>query len=922
MRKTALLIVLFLLLAVGVGKSQATFAAEAPTTQSNPIHTPAEGNSVSPERGEQIARDYLLANAADYGVSREDLTELRAVRNRADPITGARYVTFVQTVNGIGVFNAVVNVTILPNGEVLFVGNRAVPNLAKAARTATPILSQQEAIAAAANELALRYSPDTLSQLESFAGAEREIRFSGGDLSLEYIPVKLAYLPQANGSLQLTWDLNLYQLDAQHWWSVRVDAATGKILDKADWVISENWDALLNDPYQVATGAVPGDISTVAGFAETIVAPYAPMMVGSYRVYAIPTESPSHGGRTLVANPDNATASPFGWHDTNGVAGAEFTTTQGNNVHAYTDTDNNNSPDAGSSPSGGASLIFDFPLDLTQAPSTYRPAAVTNLFYWNNLMHDIPYIYGFNEAQGNFQENNYGRGGIASDYVNAEAQDGGGTNNANMATGADGQNPRMQMYIWTAPNPDRDGDLDNGIIAHEYGHGISNRLTGTGVGCLSNQEQMGEGWSDWQAVLLTMRSGDTATTNRGVGTYALNQPITGVGIRPAPYNTNFAVNNYTYSNLPSMAVPHGVGFVWNTMLWEMNWELIAAHGFNPNIYGAWNTGGNNLAYKLVQDGMAIQPCSPGFVDGRNAILAADTALTGGANQCRIWAAFARRGLGASASQGSSNNRSDGTAAFNLPASCTGATATPVPPTSTPVPPTVTRTPTPVPPTATRTPTTIPGTATPVPPTATRTNTPVPPTQTRTPTPVPPTSTPPPSTIINGNFELGPNVGWTDTSAGGYEIIGPFSPYQGTQAAWFCGVNYCADQISQTITVPSGGATLYYRYRITSSDYCGWDYAYVRVGTTNLATYNLCTSTQTGGYVQGSVNLNAYAGQNVNLNFRMTTDTSLVSSFYLDNVGFTPSFAEGVTEGTAPTVAPEVVEPKPANLPPSAYIEER
>jgi hypothetical protein len=73
-------------------------------------------------------------------------------------------------------------------------------------------------------------------------------------------------------------------------------------------------------------------------------------------------------------------------------------------------------------------------------------------------------------------------------------------------------------------------------------------------------------------------------------------------------------------------------------------ELINA-GFNPDIYGAWNTGGNNLANQLIMDGMKLQPCSPGFVDGRNAILAADQALTGGANQCIIWKAFAKRGLG-------------------------------------------------------------------------------------------------------------------------------------------------------------------------------------------------------------------------------------------------------------------------------------
>jgi hypothetical protein len=106
------------------------------------------------------------------------------------------------------------------------------------------------------------------------------------------------------------------------------------------------------------------------------------------------------------------------------------------------------------------------------------------------------------------------------------------------------------------------------------------------------------------------------------------------------------------------------------MLWEVYWNLIAKHGYNADVYGAWHTGGNNLALQLVMDGMKFQPCSPGFVDGRNAILQADLALTGGANQCEIWNGFAKRGLGVSASQGLSTNRSDGVEAFDVPTACT------------------------------------------------------------------------------------------------------------------------------------------------------------------------------------------------------------------------------------------------------------
>jgi hypothetical protein len=105
------------------------------------------------------------------------------------------------------------------------------------------------------------------------------------------------------------------------------------------------------------------------------------------------------------------------------------------------------------------------------------------------------------------------------------------------------------------------------------------------------------------------------------------------------------------------------------MLWDMVWTLINNHGYNPNIYEDWSTGGNNLAFQLVMDGMKFQPCSPGFVDGRDAILLADQSLTGGQNQCLIWQAFANRGLGLSADQGSANSITDGTEAFDMPPAC-------------------------------------------------------------------------------------------------------------------------------------------------------------------------------------------------------------------------------------------------------------
>jgi len=87
-------------------------------------------------------------------------------------------------------------------------------------------------------------------------------------------------------------------------------------------------------------------------------------------------------------------------------------------------------------------------------------------------------------------------------------------------------------------------------------------------------------------------------------------------------------------------------------------------GFDDDFYNG--TGGNNIAMQLVTDGLKLQPCSPGFIDGRDAILAADMANNNGANQCLIYQAFADRGLGFSATQGNTNNRFDQTEAFDMP----------------------------------------------------------------------------------------------------------------------------------------------------------------------------------------------------------------------------------------------------------------
>ena len=87
------------------------------------------------------------------------------------------------------------------------------------------------------------------------------------------------------------------------------------------------------------------------------------------------------------------------------------------------------------------------------------------------------------------------------------------------------------------------------------------------------------------------------------------------------------------SNGTSLALPHGLGHGWAAVLWDLNWDLIDKYGFNPNLYGAWNSGGNLRAIQYVTDGLKLQGCGPGLVVARDAIIAAADALTDGADTC-------------------------------------------------------------------------------------------------------------------------------------------------------------------------------------------------------------------------------------------------------------------------------------------------
>ncbi len=744
------------------------------------------------QKNSSVIKMHLAAEREKNKWLESDINDFVITDEYTDATTGLTYDYIQQRHNHIAVFNAI-SVFVIKEGAVLYFKPGLIDHIANKVNADKPAITPEAAVKFALNLLgkAELYTIKLLSH-----DMEKNIFvYEAPAISNTPVKVQLVYRLTERGVL-LAWDVSVEMKAEPHWWNVRVDAVTGAIIDKNDFTVECKFDNTHehDDVYLQGSGA------------------YAmPVVVPDYRVFAFPLEAQSFGSRTLLSDPADATASPYGWHDEDGITGGEYTITRGNNVHAYEDANNDNLP--GYSPDGGSSLHFDFPFTSNATPVTNQDASLTNLFYDNNLIHDYLYQLGFTEAAGNFQQNNYGRGGLGGDNVKAEGLDGSGTNNANFNTPPDGSPGRMQMYLFTGNNStctslnisssgftgsmttgtadftgigsvndtlilvndgvspvtdactaitnniagkialiDRgtcnfrskalaaqnagavgviiannvigapmtmtgspalsipcvsvsladgntlktaltggvvmatittctanqiDGSFDNGIVAHEYGHGLSNRLTGgpSQASCLINGEQGGEGWSDWLALMMTIEPGDQGSDARGIGTYAKGQPVTGPGIRRYPYSTNMSVNPQTYGHLALSSQVHNVGEIWCDAIWDMSWLLIDQYGFNNNP--ANTTAGNNIAMRLVLEGMKLQPCGPGFLDARDAILLADQMLYNNAHRCLIWQAFARRGMGFQANQGSANVAGDETENFSLPSYCMPATQPPV-----------------------------------------------------------------------------------------------------------------------------------------------------------------------------------------------------------------------------------------------------
>jgi uncharacterized repeat protein (TIGR01451 family) len=604
---------------------------------------------------------FLNEHSAMFGHGAEVLDSARIKRDYVDAHNGLHTVVWEQELDSIPVFEAVLSGHITKRGELTSLASRFLPDLASAADAGTPGRSAVQSAPPVSATQAIVLAGKNIGAGLTPAGVVPAGGPSGGYLlyrTPQQASARLVWFPLHRTALRLAWEILVANPASHESFQVIVDAQTGKALYRKSMSFH------------------------ISDATYTVYDSYSPSPMGPGLQVPGTLQPPLTNRNTYTYPALDTNASPAGWIPDGG------TTTTGNNVDAFLDRNADGMPDQPRPQ--GTNRVFTFPQDLTMDPTNYIDASTVQLFWRANWYHDRLYELGFTEAAGNFQDNNFGRGGIGNDHVIAYVQDGadvGAANNSFFSTPPDGQSGQCFMFIFTGPNPYRDGSLDQEVVCHEMTHGTSWRLVGGGnvLGSLQG-DGMGEGWSDFYAqVLLNPPAADPdqAYAMGGYATYLFAgtgmQQNYYYGFRRYPYCTDMTKNPLTFKDIdPAQALAHkGVplsplfspfdprgadevhnqGEVWCVTLWEMHANLIHKYGW---------TVGNQLTLQLTTDGLKLTPGFPNFLQARDAILLADQIDNNGANLAEIWQAFAKRGMGFSATSPDGSTTAGVHEAFDVP----------------------------------------------------------------------------------------------------------------------------------------------------------------------------------------------------------------------------------------------------------------
>ena len=574
---------------------------------------------------EDVARRFLTRHARAFGLEPADVGGLTAGAISSRGASGLVAVNLRQFVQGIRVFGADVRVYLTPAGEIVRVTSSAAPG--GAAVPAVTLTAEQAARIAAADIRPEFEAPSRV--LRGPDGLDRRTVLDRGAFAAD-VEAALVWFP-AQGSLRLAWQVLVEPPGFSQKYDVLIDAATGELLYRRNRVL-----------YAQGSGRVLQSDATHAR---------DPRLADEHPAGATasgPGDAPN-GCPPLTNHITRSLTTPF--RDASSVLSATGRL-EGNNAHVFRGAVGTEGVSGALQADG--SRLFDFAFGSAGS-------AETHLFFTVNFLHDFFYDLGFDEASGNFQQDNFGRGGTGGDSLHALAR-ADGRNNATFEPRPEGESPIMSMFLfdgegcWSSDvdgdgSADLDGDFDSDIVIHEFHHGVSWRLNPEFSGV--EADAIGEGGGDFFAYSI---NGDTRLAE-----YA----VPGVGIRE--------VNGRTYGSwwcwLGLFCEPHDNGEIWANVLWDLR------EGFRADLVDGSEAAAVRHAHAVYVEGLRLSPPSPTMLDLRDAMLQADALLRpsggagGSANYCRIWEAFALRGMGSAALD--TNDTGDASVVENssMPSAC-------------------------------------------------------------------------------------------------------------------------------------------------------------------------------------------------------------------------------------------------------------
>jgi hypothetical protein len=624
-------VLFFLSLGVGFGQTETNH-------KFNPLGVLTGPSAGSPR---EIGDAWLKASVADLQVDAPGISGVYLANQYRTEHNGVTHLIYKQQFRGVNVLNAEWTVNIDENGQILNSGGALYNAPAQDVALPDPggiLMAARSAVRAVNPALAETFTPLTSMRRAEKQGA---IRLSAAQLTEDLEGEMVWYA--VRGVVQPAWLIYVTDTDNVSRYATVIDSVSQTALSKQALTFFQSAPkGQVFERESPQPNPNPGTLLT------------AP---------------PAIATRTVQSFSGDPKASPLGWVAA-GNATAGNNTVTGENL---TGTAFLRAPDTSTAAGGD----FSFPLQLgpgMPAPTLFKDATNTNLFYWVNRAHDLHYLSGFDEAAGNFQTDNYGRGGQGGDPVYAYTHYGAGLvgGRAQILNAffswrrvEDGSQPMLAMFIsrpgpidiLPAANQFTDGSLDSQVIVHEYTHGVSSRLARQAYTTFQGAS-MGEAWSDFFSLEYTLPNGAPPDGIYPVAEY-LDQSF-GIGdIRSRPYSTNMLVNPLTYANLGNV-IPfpevHADGEIWFEAMWEARANLITQFG---------ETEGRRRIRLLVLDGMKLSPPASSMIDMRDAILLADRVDFKGASQDQLWAGFAKRGMGATAYT-SGGGTAHVVAAFDLP----------------------------------------------------------------------------------------------------------------------------------------------------------------------------------------------------------------------------------------------------------------